>query len=236
MLGALALKRLRDARGVEAAAFDAVAQGFSALVEGRLDDPHEVRVADAMGEGGDVVAHESDDAALDLGRWVEGVLVHGEQVVDVVVRLQQHAQDAVGLGAWSLGHALGDFLLEHPHTFGHAVAPVQHPEEDLGADVVREVARHNEGGAVWERLTRVPLEQVDAKDVFRRQHALARQIEHGLVVQLHHLDPQVSAVQERTRQGACSRPDFEHVDAPLMFGDAQGDPSGGVQVAQEMLP
>ena len=79
----------------------------------------------------DVVSDQTDDATFHLGRGVKRVFVHGEQVLDVVVGLEQDAQDAVRLGAGAFRHALGHLLLEHAHTFGHPVSPVKDAKEDL---------------------------------------------------------------------------------------------------------
>ena len=92
-----------------------------------------------------VVACQSDDGALDLGRRVEDVFVDGEEVFDVVEGCQQHAEYAVGLAARACGDALGHFFLEHTHHLGDAVALFEDAEEYLRRNVVGEIAYDGEG-------------------------------------------------------------------------------------------
>ena len=81
----------------------------------------------------------------------------------------------------------------------------------------------------------VPLQQVHPKHLLLRQHALRREVRHGLFVELHGPDVEVAAIQQRSGQCACAGPDFQDVRAAAVLRDALGNASGGVQVTQEML-
>ena len=76
-------------------------------------------------ELGTLVAHEADDTALDLGGRIEDVLVHGEEILDIIPCLQEDTEDTVVLVAWGRGQTLSDLTLEHPRTAGDTLPIVQ---------------------------------------------------------------------------------------------------------------
>lgn len=86
LLGTLGEDLCRVARVVGAKErLEGVAQGLASLVEPRLDDLLEEGFGAA--EVGALVANEADDSALDLGGWVEDVLVDREEVLNIIPRL-----------------------------------------------------------------------------------------------------------------------------------------------------
>ena len=95
-------------------------------------------------EFGDGVSRQSDDGGLHLWRRIENGGFDREKVLDVVPRLHQHGEDAVGLRAGLGGHAEGDFVLNHARAAGDEVAVVEHFEENLRGNVVGIIARENE--------------------------------------------------------------------------------------------
>ena len=143
MLGTLGQHFVGDGVELHIEWLEGVAQGFAALVEAGFDYLHEQPLV--ASELLCVVACQSDDGALDLGRRVEDVLVDGEEVFDVVEGCQQHAEYAVGLAARACGDALGHFFLEHTHHLGDAVALFEDAEEYLRRNVVGEIAYDGEG-------------------------------------------------------------------------------------------
>ena len=223
LFGTLASARFGNQRGVETPAFDAVAERLSALAERGFHDATEVLEGDAVGQVRDVVSDQANDATLHLGWRVKRVFVHREQVLDVVVGLKQDAQDAIRLGARPLGDPLGDLLLKHAHAFRHAVPPVQDAEQDLRADVVQEIAGHDERRPARERLVGVPLQQVDTKHPVLRQHVSRSEVRDRLVVEFDGSDVEVSALEEQPGQRAGSGTHLQHVRATLVLCDALGD-------------
>ena len=133
------------------------AQHLTALVEDGLHDAAEELLVAA--EGVDVVARHADDGRLYLGWRVEDGGLDGEEVLDIVPRLDEHGEDAVGLRTGLGGHAQRHLVLNHSCTAGDEVAVVEHLEEDLRRDVVGVVAREHELAAA-EELAEVHAEEV----------------------------------------------------------------------------
>jgi len=133
------------------------AQHLTALVEDGLHDAAEELLVAA--EGVDVVARHADDGRLHLGWRVEDGGLDGEEILDIVPRLDEHGEDAVGLRTGLGGHAQRHLMLDHSRTAGDEVAVVEHLEEDLRRDVVGVVAREHELAAA-EELAEVHAEEV----------------------------------------------------------------------------
>ena len=133
------------------------AQHLTALVEDGLHDAAEELLVAA--EGVDVVARHADDGRLYLGGRVEDGGLDGEEVLDIVPRLDEHGEDAVDLRTGLGGHAQRHLVLNHSRTAGDEVAVVEHLEEDLRRDVVGVVAREHELAAA-EELAEVHAEEV----------------------------------------------------------------------------
>ena len=97
--------------------FERIAQGLAPLVETRLDyGLEQFLVASEVGAG---IPAQADYCGFYLWRRIEGSFAHREQIFYVVPGLQQHRQDAVGLGAGLFGDSFGHFLLYHTHNLGH---------------------------------------------------------------------------------------------------------------------
>ena len=133
------------------------AQHLTALVEDGLHDAAEELLVAA--EGVDVVARHADDGRLHLGWRVEDGGLDGEEVLDIVPRLDEHGEDAVGLRTGLGSHAQRHLVLDHARAAGDEVAVVEHLEEDLRRDVVGVVAREHKLAAA-EELAEVHAEEV----------------------------------------------------------------------------
>ena len=133
------------------------AQHFPALVEGGFHDAlEEFFVAAEVGDG---ASRQADDGGLDFWRRIEHGGFDREKVFDIVPRLHQHGEDAVGFRAGLGGHAEGDFVLNHAGAAGNQIAVVEHFEENLRGNVVGIVAREHEG-ATAEDFVEVHAEEI----------------------------------------------------------------------------
>ena len=92
------------------------------------------------------------------------MLIDGEEVLHIIPRLQEDAQDTVVLVARRGCQTLGDLALEHTSAAGDALAVVKHAEEDLRGDVVGVVADEGEGSVTREVVFDGDLEEVTLDD------------------------------------------------------------------------
>ena len=113
--------------------FQGIFQHLAPLREGRLHYPDEQRLIASERPGS--VAAQADDRTLDLGRRIENMLVHREKVLNIIPRLQQHAQDAVIAAAGRLRQSNGHLFLYHAHAFGHQVTVFEYLEEYLRQNI-----------------------------------------------------------------------------------------------------
>ena len=133
------------------------AQHFPALVEGGFHDAlKKFFVATEVGDG---VSRQADDGGLDFRRRIEHGGFDREKVFDIVPRLHQHGEDAVGFRAGLGGHAEGDFVLNHTGATGNQIAVVEHLEKNLRGNVVGIVAREYEG-AIAKDFVEVHAEEI----------------------------------------------------------------------------
>ena len=160
-----------------------VAQGLSALVEGGLHHPAEERLL--AGQGRHTVSCQADDGTLHLWWRTEHVLVHREQVLDVIPCLQQHAQYAIGAASRCCSHAQCHLALYHARTARYQVAVLQHAEEYLAGDVVGIVAcQHKRLPA--ENPVEGHAQEVILQDVLTQLGHVFLQVSHRLCIYLHH--------------------------------------------------
>ena len=184
-----------------------VAQHLAPLAERRLDHPHEEPLVAV--EPLDAVAAQADDGALDLRRGIEDRLVDREEVFDVVPRLQQHAQDAVLLRAGRLGQTHGHLALNHPDAFGHQVAVLQDFEENLGRNVVREVANHLHPAR--KEVAELHPQEIALHKARRKLGIVVVQVGDALGVDFGAVGNDVAALQQEAGQDPHAAPHLEYV-------------------------
>ena len=216
------------------------AQHLATLVERGLDDAPEQLLA--APERGHAVAGHADNCRLHLWRRVEDRGFDREEVFHVVPRLDEHREDAVGLGARLCNHALGHLALDHARAAGDEVAVVEHLEEYLRGDVVGVVAGEHELPSA-EKVV-----QVHAQEVAGEQEPLSlprlcmdgrelrkvfSEVGDGLAVDLDgcHL---ARLWQQELREHTHARPNFEHGNVRTGI-DGVGDAAGYREVGQEVL-
>ena len=163
---------------------DAVPKRFAALVEGGLHDAPEERLVAA--QFGSVVPLHADDGTLHLRRRVEDMLVHREQVLHVVPRLNKDGKDTIGLAPWPGSQPLRHLTLNHACAGGDAVAVVEHLEEYLAGDIIRIVAGEHEGTSV-EKTVEVHFQEVVLHDALLQLGIRLAQVADRFVVNLHYL-------------------------------------------------
>lgn len=138
------------------------AKHFPALVKGGFHNA--LKKFFVAAEVGDGVSRQADDGGLYF-RWrIEHGGLDREKVFDIVPRLHQHGEDAVGFRAWLGGHTEGDFVLNHASAAGNQIAVVEHFEKNLRGNVVGIVAREHEG-ATAEDFVEVHAEKIVLDDV-----------------------------------------------------------------------
>ena len=179
---------------------------LAALAEGGLDDGLEKSFIAA--EGGAAVAAQADDGGLDFRGRVEGTGADGEQVFDVIPGLQEDGEDAVGLGAGAFGDTLGDFFLDHADDLRDLLAEVQDLEEDLGGNVVGEVADDGEG--VREVALEVHLEEVFLEQSALHPGEVGAEVFDGFAIDFNEFQVNVIALQQVLRKDAHAGADLQH--------------------------
>ncbi len=105
-----------------------------------------------------IIPPQADDSRHHLGRRRKNSGRNLEEIFDVEISLEQHAENAIHLAAVGGGDALGHFLLKHAHYLVDPLPVAEHSEEDLRRDVVRKIADDRE--AAWEKFGQVRLEEI----------------------------------------------------------------------------
>ena len=98
LLRSLGKDFIREETFGELQRFQRIAQGFAALVEGGLHHHLEhcfIAVEVFVG-----IPSQPDDRRLHLGRRIEGVFVHGKQVIDIEECLEQDTQYPIHFFPW----------------------------------------------------------------------------------------------------------------------------------------
>jgi hypothetical protein len=126
---------------------EVVGEGLALLGEAGAEEAVEAFGVDGQfGEAGGEV--EAEDRGVDVGRWVEGAGRQREEVRDLGVELGEGREWAVVADAGCGGDAVGDFALHHQDGAAEQALAGggEEVEEDVGGDVVGEVADDVEGG------------------------------------------------------------------------------------------
>ena len=161
------------------------------------------------------------------------MLIDGEEVLHIIPRLQEDAQDAVVLVAWRGRQTLGDLTLEHAGAAGDALAVVKHAEEDLRGDVVGVVADEGEGGIAREVVFDGDLEEVTLDDTPLECGEMRLEVGYRLGVDLDDVRV-VALLQEELGQHSHARTDLKYRQIAVA-GDAVGDALGDREIGEEML-
>ncbi len=182
------------------------AQHLAPLVEHRLYDALEENLVAA--EIGNAVARHSYHGALHFGRRIEDIFVYREEIFHVVPRLNEHTQDAVGLGAGRGSHALGHLALYHARATRYQVLVVEHLEEYLRGYVVGIVSRQYELLSV-ENGAQIHAQKVLADDVVDEGRPSFVEVFHRFRVYFHDLY-RSGFLDEILRQHTHSRAYFQY--------------------------
>ena len=144
--------------------------------------------------------------------------------------LDQHTQNAIGLGTFFRRDALSHFFLEHPHHGFELLFPIHHPEQDLGRDIIGEIADH--GKLAGKR--RVDIQDAGVDDLpFQRRPGFL-QVSYLLVIQLYRPEFNTRQLQQQTGERSPAGAYFEQLgEGPL--GHSRHDLPGDILVAQEVL-
>ena len=148
-----------------------------------------------------------------------------EQVLRFVVNLNEDAEDAVGLGSVGGTHAFSDFFLKHAHEFGSAVLPIEEFEEDLRADVVREVAGDYERPQGL-HITQGHAQEIAVLHASLRKPVLLLEELNALIIDVQGENLRSKALDERPCECARSRPDFEDARLRIIRPDSSCDALG----------
>lgn len=117
-------------------------QHLTAHGKGGLDDTTEEGLVAI--ELGTAIATEGDYGTLYFWRGIEDGGRHGEEVIDIVPKLDEDGEYAIGATAMRGGKSLRHFTLYHARAEGDAVAVLNEAEKDLGGDIIGIVAREYE--------------------------------------------------------------------------------------------
>ena len=161
------------------------------------------------------------------------MLIDGEEVLHIIPRLQEDAQDAVVLVAWRRRQTLGDLTLEHTGAAGDALAVVEHTEEDLRGDVVGVVADEGEGSVAREVVFDGDLEEVALDDTPLERGEMRLEVGYRLGVDLDDVRV-VALLEEELGQHSHARTDLKYRQIAVA-GDAVGDALGDREISEKML-
>ena len=106
-----------------------------------------------------LVACHAYHRALHLGWRIKHILINREQIFHIIPRLDEHAENAVGLGTRLSLHALCHLTLNHTRAARNQILVINHLEEYLRRDIVGVIAGQHE------RLTVEELMEVHAEEV-----------------------------------------------------------------------
>lgn len=102
---------------------------LATLVEdGLYDTTEELFVAAKIGH---IIACHADNSRLHLGWRIEDRRFDGEEIFNIVPRLDKDREDAIGLRTRLGSHAQGHLALNHTRTTRDEIAVVEHFEENL---------------------------------------------------------------------------------------------------------
>ena len=134
---------------------------LATLVEDGLHDTTEELFIAA--EIGHIISRHADNSRLHLGWRVEYRGFNGEEVLNIVQRLDKDREDAIGLRTRLGSHAQGHFSLNHARTARNEVAVVEHFEEDLRRDVVG-IVTSKDKLATAKKFAEIHAEEVTGKE------------------------------------------------------------------------
>jgi hypothetical protein len=117
---------------------------------------------------------------------VEHTWRHGEEIFHIVPQLNEHGDDAKGLGTGFGGKALGHLLLDHTSATGDVVLEVEHLEKYLRRDIIGVIAREDKLATIKGAI-KMHLQKIVGYDIVFKVGICAAQILHTLRIQLHHL-------------------------------------------------
>ena len=116
-------------------------------------------------------------ALCTLGRRIEHRRFNGKQVLHIVPRLDEYAEDAILLIAWLGSHAHSHLVLYHTRTTGYEVFIVEHLKEDLRRNIVGIVARQHKLLTI-EHLLQVHPQEVGTQDILAQLREVLVEIGH----------------------------------------------------------
>ena len=133
------------------------AQHLSALIEHGLH--HALEQLFVASKISHLVARHTNDGTLNLGRRIKDTWLYGEEIFDMIPRLNQNGENAILLVAWLRGHAYSHLVLDHACTAGYQILISKHLEENLRGDIVGIVARQDKLLAI-EHLLEIHAEEI----------------------------------------------------------------------------
>src|SRR6185437_10557557 len=158
-------------------------------------------------ECGGLPGCQPDHRAFYLGWRAKALPGNLEEVFDGKKGLDQDAEDTIGLVTGRGGHPLRHLFLEHPHHGFELLFPIHHPEQDLGRDIVREIADH--GKLAGKR--RVDIQDAGVDDLPLQHRPGLLQIGHLLVIELYRPEFDIRQPQQQAGERSPAGADFEQL-------------------------
>ena len=231
LFGAFGEERVFESRVVlREHAFERAAEHFSALAEGGFD--HGFEQAFVAAEVGDLVSHHANNARFHLRRRIEHIFVDSEKIFDVVPRLQEHREYAIGFGARAGGKALCHLALQHTAAAHHLVFIVEHLEENLRRYVVRIVSDDAKFG-IGVNVAKVEFQEVVGDNITGESGEIGVKIIDRFAIEFHHLQV-VTFLHQELRKNAHTGTNFENRHT-LVKVERVGYTVGDREVGEEVL-
>ena len=208
---------------------EGVAECLATAVEGRLDDGFVQPFVAA--ELLPIVACQSHHGALHLGRRIEGRGGDGEEVFHVVPGLNERREDACRAGGGSCSQSFGHLLLDHTRATHHAVALLEHFEEDLARYVVGVVADDRKVRRV--ACAEIHLQEILVQDAPLQGRIMRAEEADRCGIDLDYREV-VAGGQQVARQHARPRPHLQH-GPPAVVGQRVGYARRDGIIYEEML-
>lgn len=184
-----------------------VANHLTALAKRGLNDLNEERLIAAQMLG--CVACKADDSRLDLRGRIEDLLTNGEEILNVVPRLQQNAQDAILARTGRLGDTDGHLALDHTHTLGDDIAVLDNLEENLRRNIIREIA--DNAYLVAKSLAQVHLQEVALDKAGRKIGIVFVKINNTLGVDFGTVGYDIIALKKELREHTHTTTHLQHL-------------------------
>ena len=180
------------------------------------------------------VPAEPDHGGLDLGRRGKGAGSDRKEIFDIVPCLKQDGKDSIGFRPGLFRDPFGDFFLDHADHLRDPVLVVEDLEENLGRDVIGEIADDGEGPG--HDPVQGKFQEISLVESSLHAREMGQQVIDRFPVDLDELQVEVLAGEQILRQDAHSGADLKDRHLLRGYGEGVDNRLRDRLIRQEMLP